>query len=304
MEKLKVKKMKDVVLDTDPFNEVDDQFAIAYLLASDKQLNVKAIYAAPFFNVSVSSPEEGMERSYKEILHILKLTQKENLCSVYKGSIRYLPDDNTPIDSEAARHLVELSKKYNKENRLYVVAIAAITNIASAILIDPTIVDRISIVWLGCNEIGFWSSWEFNLQQDVAAARVVFKCSAPLTLLPCGGVVSHFLTTAPELHYWLDNQNPICDYLVDTVEKYMHSVVDTPWSRVIWDVVAIACVLDDEGEEFIRKKIVKAPYYENNLTVKYPKSGKDIGYVYEIKRDEIYLDMIKKLRSYRGEYEI
>ncbi len=40
----------DVVLDTDAYNEIDDQFAIAYLLNSKEKLNTKAIYAAPFFN--------------------------------------------------------------------------------------------------------------------------------------------------------------------------------------------------------------------------------------------------------------
>ena len=37
----------DVVLDTDAYNEVDDQFAIAYLLKSKNKLNTVAIYAAP-----------------------------------------------------------------------------------------------------------------------------------------------------------------------------------------------------------------------------------------------------------------
>jgi len=34
----------DVVLDTDAYNEIDDQFAISYLLKSKEKLNTKAIY--------------------------------------------------------------------------------------------------------------------------------------------------------------------------------------------------------------------------------------------------------------------
>ena len=67
----------DVVLDTDTFNEVDDQFALSYLLASSDKLNLKAIYAAPFFNHHSVSPKDGMEKSYEEILRLLKLTGKE-----------------------------------------------------------------------------------------------------------------------------------------------------------------------------------------------------------------------------------
>ena len=42
--------MTDVILDTDAFNEIDDQFAIAYMLRSKEKLNVKGICAAPFYN--------------------------------------------------------------------------------------------------------------------------------------------------------------------------------------------------------------------------------------------------------------
>ena len=40
----------DVVIDTDTYNEIDDQFAVSYLLRSKDRLNTVALYAAPFFN--------------------------------------------------------------------------------------------------------------------------------------------------------------------------------------------------------------------------------------------------------------
>ena len=40
----------DVVLDTDTYNEIDDQYALAYLVLNDWKLRLKAIYAAPFCN--------------------------------------------------------------------------------------------------------------------------------------------------------------------------------------------------------------------------------------------------------------
>ena len=68
-------KRVDVVLDTDTYNEIDDQFAISYLLKSDEKLNVKGICAAPFFNENSSGPKDGMERSYEEIFKLLKLAE-------------------------------------------------------------------------------------------------------------------------------------------------------------------------------------------------------------------------------------
>ena len=61
----------DMVLDTDTYNEVDDQFALCYALCSPERLNVQAVYAAPFFNDRSNGPEQGMERSYDEIVRLL-----------------------------------------------------------------------------------------------------------------------------------------------------------------------------------------------------------------------------------------
>ena len=47
------------VLDTDPFNEVDDQFALAYILRSPERIDLQAIYAAPFTTRRWPAPPRG-----------------------------------------------------------------------------------------------------------------------------------------------------------------------------------------------------------------------------------------------------
>ena len=187
----------DAVLDTDTYNEIDDQFALAYMLASEDKIRLKAIYAAPFFNDNSSSPADGMEKSYQEIHKILDLAEKPEMKTVvFRGSDRYLPDESTPVPSDAARHLADLAMTYPEESPLYVVAIGAITNVASALLLRPEIRDHMVVVWLGGHSLHNDDTREFNMIQDVAAARVVFGCGVPLVQLPCAGVVSAFTTTA------------------------------------------------------------------------------------------------------------
>ncbi len=60
-----------MVLDTDTYNEIDDQFAVVYSLLSEK-MTVEAIYAAPFFNSRSSGPGDGMQKSYEEIVRLLE----------------------------------------------------------------------------------------------------------------------------------------------------------------------------------------------------------------------------------------
>nr|WP_278781396.1 hypothetical protein [Limosilactobacillus mucosae] len=108
----------DVVMDTDTFNEIDDQFALSYLIQSSDQCHLKAIYAVPFYNRKSTSPKDGMHKSYDEILHLLELMQRTDLKNiVYHGSDRYLDAAQKPIDSPAAQNLVELARHYSPASR-------------------------------------------------------------------------------------------------------------------------------------------------------------------------------------------
>ena len=140
----------DAVLDTDAFNEIDDQFALAYLLAYPERVNLLAVTAAPFFNERSTSPEDGMLKSYDEIIKVARLCGRNDAKELaYLGARNYLPDENTPVDSPAARRIAELALRHGADEPLYVVAIGAITNVASALLMEPAINNRIVVVWLG-----------------------------------------------------------------------------------------------------------------------------------------------------------
>ena len=286
----------DVVLDTDTYNEIDDQFALSYLLRSGEKLTVKALCAAPFFNDNSTSPEDGMERSYREIFNLLHLAEREDLNPiVFEGSRTYLPDERTPVDSPAARELVRLAKDYSPEKPLYVVAIGAITNVASALLMDPAIQDNIVIVWLGGHALEWPETGEFNMMQDVAAARVVFGCGAPVVQLPCMGVVDHFYATGPELRHWLGGKNALCDYLVAHTEEAANAyAAGKVWSRVIWDVTAVGWLLND-GNRLMEGRIIPAPLpqYDNHYSIDFRRHPS--CYVWCIHRDALMQNLVEKL---------
>lgn len=284
--------MVDVVLDTDTYNEIDDQFALSYMLACKEKLCCKAIYAAPFSNMHSDGPADGMEKSYQEILHLLNLLEREDLKDfVYRGSTRYLPDENTPVDSPAAEHLCRLAMQYSSEKPLYVVAIGAITNIASAILMQPQIIERIVVVWLGGHALHWPHTKEFNLFQDVAAARIIFGCGVPLVQIPCMGVCSSFTISEAELLYWLKGKNKLCDYLVQHTVDEVTYAVGKPWSRVIWDVTAVAWLTGDFTESYILPSAI--PEYDFHYGIN--PSRHPMRYVYHIERDALVQDLFSKL---------
>lgn len=283
----------DVVLDTDAYNEIDDQFAIAYLLKSKEKLNTKAIYAAPFSNRKAASPAEGMEKSCNEIEKILSLMGEE--VEVFKGSEEFLTDENTPVISPAAKHLAALADSYTPSKPLYVVAIGAITNVASAMLLNPAAKENTVVVWLGGHARHYKDTREFNMFQDVAASRVVMQRGVPFVQLPCVGVVSAFTASKCELEYWLKGKNPLADYLAkNTVAEAECYAKGTVWTRVIWDVTAVAWLLND-SERFMeaRTEAVRLSSYDNLYEP--PLETALETYVYNIKRDSLMTDLFKKL---------
>ncbi len=124
-----------VVIDSDTYNEVDDQFAISYAMLSPEKIQMEAIYAAPFPQISllglmqtdgVAIPmtgnlKEGLELSYQEILKLLGLLGREDFKDrVFRGSERYMTVKDQPVDSDAARDLVK--RVHECEDVLYVIA--------------------------------------------------------------------------------------------------------------------------------------------------------------------------------------
>lgn len=283
----------DVVLDTDTYNEIDDQFALAYLLRAEEKLHPQAIYAAPFFNANAKDPKDGMEKSYAEIKKILRLAEKE--VPVFKGSETYLSHEHTPVLSPAAQDLAERAMRYSPQAPLYVAAIGAITNIASAILLRPEICENIVVVWLGGHARHMPITDEFNMKQDIAAARVVMQSGVPFVQLPCAGVVNAFSVSGPELHLWLSNKNPLADYLAEnTIKAAERYAAGRPWTRVIWDVTAIAWLLNDENRFLFSRLVpIALPTYDHLYSTDY--SDTLMRYVYFVNRDALFQDLVDKL---------
>lgn len=290
----KPKGMVKAVLDTDTFNEIDDQYAVAYMLKCPEKFEIMAFHAAPFSNEKADNPKEGMEKSYDEIKKILGLMGRHDLFDiVYKGSESYLPNEETPVASPAVENLVRLANEIPEGELLYIIAIGAITNVASALLMDPTIKDKIVVVWLGGNGYHMNHNREFNLAQDIAGARVLFGCGVPVVQLPCAGVVDKLTISQPELEYWLKGKNALCDYLVDITikEAKIHSNIPT-WTRVIWDISAIAWFLDDD---FMEERYEYSPIPTYDHKIAFSKDRHMIKYVFNVNRDRIINDLFSRL---------
>ncbi len=283
-----------MVLDTDTYNEIDDQFAVVYALISP-ELDVQAVYAAPFTNKRSTGPGDGMEKSYEEILRVLSRLDKEPADFAFKGSSRYLTDLKKPEKSPAVLDLIERAKKSSPEDPLYVVAVGAITNVSNALVIEPSIVRNIVVVWLGGNGHHWAHQQEFNYRQDLKASRTIFNSGVALVQLPCTPIVTHFTTTVPEMERYVAGQGAIGDYLLEIFKDYRKDHFG--WSKVLWDMTAVAWVID---ARWCPSDLVHSPIVTDNYTLSFDQSRHLIRTVKHIHRDPIYRDFFTKLKKRAG----
>ena len=297
-----------MVLDTDTYNEIDDQFAVVHALLSPEKLIVEALYAAPFYNDRSNSPGHGMELSFEEIQRLLSRLDVSSESFAFRGSEGVLSDYDNPYKSEAVDDLIE--RALSSDEPLYVVAIGALTNIASAILIEPKSIENIVVVWLGGNGLHWPHNNEFNLSGDPLAAQLLLDCGVPFILIPCAGVTTHLITTVPEIDMHVQGKGAIGDFLAETFKGYSDDHFG--WSKEVWDIVAIAYLLDSS---WLPSSIIPSPMItqkpavniygrdpekvnKHSMTWSFDHSRHLIRCVNHVERDPIFRDLFAKLQRW------
>lgn len=285
-----------VVIDTDTFNEIDDQYAVAYALMSPDRMVVEAVYAAPFVNARSKSAAEGMEKSYQEILRILKFLGRSSDSFAFRGSERFFAGAGKPVDSPAARDLIKRAMQ-PRSTPLYVLALGCPVNVSSAILLEPKIKERIVVVWLGGTTHQWPSAKEFNLNQDLPADRVLFDSGVPLVQIPTKNVSEHLRTTVPELQRQMKGRSRLGDYLFDQFVEYEKTHTqgkgpNYPYSKVIWDISVMAWIIDPK---WVPSELVPSPLLTDDFRWKQEPGRHQIRVATNLLRDAIFYDLFEKL---------
>ena len=298
-----------VVIDTDPGNEIDDQFAIVHALLAADVLDVEALYAAPFTNDRATGPAEGVEQGYAEIRRLLDLlgtaargpnpplaqvADTVDRVRVHRGSESYLDGVTRPVESAAALDLVERGMA-GQGARLTVIALAALTDVASAFLLEPRLSGRVLVVWLGGQPREAPSAEEFNLSQDPEAVRVVLNSGVPFVHIPCRGVASHLATTVPEVEHYVRPCGDVGAYLTDLFSGYRHFVPGT--AKIIWDIAAVGYVIE---QEWLTTRVIPSPVLGRDLRWTSMPGRHSIRQATYVDRDQIYGDLFTRLGRLRG----
>lgn len=266
------------IVHSDAFNEADDQYTIAHALMMDK-FDVVGLIGGHFYRSEISrvDNEHTAEASYNEINKILKLmniTDKKVFC----GSNFPLVNEYTPQRCAAVDFIIEEALK-DDPRPLYIGLQGAITDLASAILIEPRICDKITAIWVGGGDYPVGEA-EFNLRQDINAANVVFSSSINLWQIPIKAY-RPFACSLAELQLKVRPCGELGKYLYEQlVEFNLYADAWDVWPHgemwTLGDEGCIAALLEDmnknDGYEMIEAPFVlpdgKYEFGHNNRKIR------------------------------------
>ena len=278
-----------LIVNTDAKNEGDDQYAIVHALLSPKFDN-RGVIAAHFGNEKSS---HSMEDSYEEVKKLLGLLYfPEKLA--YKGAASQIPDEKTPVESEGARMIIEEAMK-ESDVPLYVIFLGPLTDMASAYLMEPRIANRLTCIWIGGAKYPE-GGYEYNLNNDIRAARVVMNSEIPVWQIP-RNVYSQVIVSLAELEYKVRPCGELGKYLFEQLEEHGHTSFARATTRTgeywcLGDSPAVGVLLFAHMYDY---DWVQAPLITDNMTYVKNSQNRPIRVYHHVDNRFILEDFFAKL---------
>lgn len=263
-----------VLLTTDCGTEMDDQWALAHLALSPEWDLVSVVTThAP------NLAEPAAERTAEAAREVLRRVAPRRDVEVRAGSSHPLPNASTPLVNRGVERIVERAAGCGPKARLTVLVIGAATDVASALLADPALAERIEVVAMGFQgrDVG---GDEWNVKNDPAAWRVLLGSRVPLTVGAADVCGRRLLMTGERACDRFAGRGPVGRYLADLLIDWLGAngatarlVTGQPDAWPVWDEIVVAHLL---GLSAVRRH--PRPQLREDLTFgSRPGAGADPG---------------------------
>jgi inosine-uridine nucleoside N-ribohydrolase len=232
-----------VIIDADTGNEVDDLYALTRGLI-DPGWDVVGINATQW-QASQWAVPKSMENSYRLNQVILSYLNLSGEVVSNRGAERRLFDwGNKTQTSQASQFIINEASKLDGD-KLTVIAVGALTNVASAILDQPEITDKIRLYWLGSSynfEEQYMKNIDFNSVMDIQAVDVVLTSDVELHIMPVN-VAAAMTYQWEETRDQLQDKHDLLDFLL---QRWYNHLDGGREQRVLWDLALIEAIIHPE----------------------------------------------------------
>ena len=212
-----------VISDNDYFGDPDGIVQLAHHLLCDS-VEIVGVIGGHLHELDPTATETSAEDSAVRAREVAALAGRADV-RIVAGANQPMADAHTPALSAGASLIVEEAMRDDTDLPLTVVAGGALTQLATALLLEPAIADRMKVIWIGgpeypelCEPRSALTPMETNLWMDPAAAHVVFTSTVPLWQFP-RNVYSQVLSTRDELRVRMQPTGELGAYLYDRLSS-------------------------------------------------------------------------------------
>jgi purine nucleosidase len=299
-----------LIYDTDANNELDDQFALIYLLVNGPTFDLEGV------TVNATKSGGNIDEHYEEAKRILQLGQRLGQIPLLMGadgsfeSIRSHVMETGYDGKEGVDFIIEQANKKD-EQELILLAVGKLTNIALALEKDPGIAEKMRVVWLGSN---YPKPGEYNQDNDTVSMNFVLNTKVPFEMVtvrygePTG--TDAVKVTQAEINNKMPGMGPqievpiigrhggeyfnFGDYAVSLFEHIDYH--GDPPSRALFDMVAAAVLKNPSWGE---NREIPAPILIDNQWVERPDNSRKIILWENFDRDAVMKDFYNSLENYQ-----
>ena len=287
-------RQRDVILTTDCGADIDDQFAIAYLLLVP-QVHVKAIVTTHAPTLPMNA--ESSAACARDVMRRMGLSQTP---PVFAGSDVALTV-RAPMRNAGVDFIVKTSRLYSPRNRLLILTIGATTDVASAFLVDPSIDNRVEILTMG------FQSWPkgtdpWNIKNDPLAYQVILASRAPITIGAADVCVKHLSLDEAEAAHLLGGHGEFAEWLDGLVDswitnnKELAASVVSPGHWAIWDTITVAHILGFTTEATYPRPALNLA----DCSFSFPKTSKTIRWITSVDQQRMWPDFVRRLDTLKS----
>lgn len=231
---------RKVIIDADTGNEVDDLYAIVRGVL-EPSWDVLALNGTQW-QVSHWAVENSMEESHRLNMMLLAYLDIKNI-KLCRGSAERLFDwGNKERHSEAAYEIIKQAHLLPNGEKLSVITLGALTNVASAVLIDPEIEEKIVVYWLGSSfdfDKKKSKRIDFNAVMDVQATDMMLSSNVEMHIIPVN-IAAKIKYSFEETEQQIGGKHRVCDFLINRWENHMDP---GRYERTLWDLGIIQAVI-------------------------------------------------------------
>lgn len=249
-----------VIVDADTANEIDDLYAIVRALVAP-EFRVEGVTSAHF--TRSTKPNDTVHRSQALNEQLLDSMGLLDSISHPVGGDRSMTSPESPVDSPAARLIIERAHAGGPDNKLIVIALGACTNLASALVLDPAIESKVVFAFIdGDFKNRRWGPGIFNWKNDIHAVKAIFESGVEYVHMPARSVSVEMVFLKKDVDAHMRGKGAVWDMLVDRWETFPRTARSE--KKVMWDVALIEALI---RPELATPLIVGAPIIHNAESV-------------------------------------